>query len=58
MHSDDVITEKLADAALPGYQVEFSPDEAEAVGAFTENAIELNEAQDSSPDILTKEKKE
>lgn len=46
----DGLTDKLEDAAIPAYQVELDPDEAENLGAFTEDAISENEALDSSPD--------
>ena len=38
-NSADVLQEKLADAEIPGAQIEFDPDEAEKVGAFVEDAL-------------------
>ncbi len=49
----DVVKEKLADAwAVPGYEAEFDPEEAELAGAFVEDAISEAEALNSSPDLL------
>ncbi len=45
-----VITQKLVDAQTPGFQAEFDPDEAELLGAFTEDALSEVEALDSSID--------
>lgn len=48
---------KLADARTPGYQAEFDPAEAEAAGAFVEDAFSatdaLESAQDSPPVAAT-----
>jgi hypothetical protein len=38
-NSAEVLQEKLADAEIPGAQIEFDPDEAEKVGAFVEDAL-------------------
>ena len=35
----DLVREKLIDAQNPGYQAEFDPIEAEAAGAFPEDAL-------------------
>ena len=37
--------EKLPDAATPGYQAEFGPEEAERAGAFVEDAAESGDDQ-------------
>ena len=37
---DALVRDKLADAATPGFEVEFDPDEAEHAGAFVEDARE------------------
>jgi hypothetical protein len=42
--SPDVLAEKLLDADSPGFQAECTPEEAEAMGAFPEDALELDEA--------------
>ena len=45
--SEQLVLNKCALAySTPGEVVEFSPDEAEAAGAFAEDAIELSEVQD------------
>lgn len=41
------LRDKYADILLPGYQVEFDPDEAELAGAFDEDALSEEEALDS-----------
>lgn len=40
-NTDDVFYEKLNDALIPGYAVEFDPAEAERAGAFIEDALTL-----------------
>ena len=45
------LREKLADAAKPGYQAEFDPEEAERVGAFVEDAAERGD--DLAPAFIT-----
>ncbi len=47
----DVLREKLIDALIPGFQVEFDPDEAEHVGAFVEDALSEQDAMESSVDL-------
>jgi hypothetical protein len=46
------LREKLADALIPGFQVEFDPDEAEQVGAFQEDALSEQDALDSAVDSV------
>lgn len=46
----DVLKLKLADAMTPGFQVEFDPDEADAAGAFREDALSEEDAADSWTD--------
>jgi len=48
----EVLFEKLNDAMTPGYQTEFDPAEAEAVGAFVEDALSEKDAAESSADII------
>ena len=50
-----VIKEKLLDAETPGFEVEFSPDEADSLGAFEETALTEKEAMDSVIDRLLTE---
>lgn len=46
----DLAASKLDDAMAPGFQAEFSPDEAEAAGAFAEDALSEADAFESAPD--------
>lgn len=48
----EVLFEKLNDAMTPAYQTEFDPAEAEAVGAFVEDALSESDAVESSADII------
>lgn len=41
---------KLRDALVPGFEAEFSPEEAEAAGAFREDALSVADASDSVAD--------
>jgi len=41
---------KFHDALTPGFQAEFSPEEAEMAGAFPEDALSEADAFDSAPD--------
>lgn len=43
---------KLVDALNPGCIVEFDPEEAEQVGAFVDDAITIDDAGASAPDLL------
>lgn len=45
------LREKLIDAMIPGFQVEFDPDEAEKAGAFKEDALSEADALDSGVDL-------
>jgi hypothetical protein len=47
---DEVIDQKLRDAEIPGYEVEFDPDEAERI-AFREDALSDQDARDSVVDL-------
>ena len=46
----EVITDKLLDAEIPGFQAEFDPLEAEWLGAFKEDALSEEDALDSAID--------
>ena len=46
----EVITDKLLDAEIPGFQAEFDPLEAERLGAFKEDALSEEDALDSTID--------
>ena len=54
-HMDEVIDEKLSDMETPGFEAEFSQDEADSLGAFEETALTEQDALDSVIDqLLTK----
>jgi hypothetical protein len=46
-----VILQKLTDADIPGFRVEFDPEEAELLGAFEEDALDEQDALDGSVDL-------
>ncbi len=46
-----MVHEKLLDALTPGFQAEFDPEEADRVGAFSEDALDEKDALDSSDDL-------
>ncbi len=48
----DILNQKLAAALHAGCIVEFDPDEAEHVGAFADDAITMEDALESTPDLL------
>jgi hypothetical protein len=48
----DNLRKKLTEALVPGAVVEFEPDEAEQVGAFADEAIAIEDACTSAPDLL------
>ena len=54
----EVITDKLLDAEIPGFQAEFDPLEAERLGAFKEDALSEQDALDSSIDQTAEVKNE
>lgn len=45
--TNDILAAKLDDALVPGFEVEFSPDEAELLGAFSEDALSETDAKES-----------
>lgn len=47
----DVLKSKLTDAMTPGLVVEFDPDEAEAAGAFADEALDEADAVESQCDV-------
>ena len=49
------LREKLTDAATPGYQAEFDPEEAERAGAFVEDALSEQDATESAADAADEE---
>lgn len=46
----NLIADKFTDAETPGYESEFSPDEAAQAGAFVEDALSEADAKDSAID--------
>jgi hypothetical protein len=42
----------LTDLLIPGYSVEFDPDEAEQAGAFQEDAVSEQDAAESCLDLV------
>ena len=48
----EIIEAKFLDAATPGFEAEFSLDEAEEAGAFREDALSEQEAKDSAEELL------
>ncbi len=54
-YMDEVIDAKLSDMETPGFEAEFSQDEADSLGAFEETALTDQDAMDSVIDqLLTK----
>ena len=51
-NSAEVLQEKLADAEVPGAQIEFDPDEAEKVGAFIEDALSEQDIVEASIQVV------
>lgn len=50
---DEALRQKLTDALVPGYEVECTPEEADAMGAFEEDAISEADAEGSTSDWVT-----
>lgn len=48
---NNVIDEKFNDAQIPELHIEFDPDEACQVGAFIEDALNMDDASDSCCDL-------
>jgi hypothetical protein len=46
------LLEKLKDAAVPGAQIDMDPNEAEAAGAFSDDAISQEDALAATSDML------
>lgn len=47
----DVLAAKMLDADIPGMEVEFTPEEADLLGAFPEDALSEADALASSADM-------
>ncbi|AZQ13286.1 conjugal transfer protein TraD [Shewanella khirikhana] len=50
-HITEQVKAKLLDSETPGFQAEFSPEEAEAIGAFEETALTESDALASVIDL-------
>ena len=50
-NATEALREKMADALTPGFQVELDPEEAERAGAFVEDALSEQDAQESTEDL-------
>lgn len=46
------LRDKLTDLLIPGYSVEFDPDEADQAGAFHEDALSEQDAAESCLDLV------
>ena len=46
------LRDKLIDLLIPGYSVEFDPDEADQAGAFHEDALSEQDAAESCLDLV------
>ena len=49
--SPDVLAQKLLDADSGGFQAECTPEEAEEMGSFSEDALELDDALDGAAEL-------
>ncbi len=50
-NAKQALADKLKNTSVPGYQVAFDPNEAEQLGAFTEDALSESDAMDSAADL-------
>ena len=50
-NATEALSEKMVDALTPGFQVELDPDEAARMGAFVEDALSDQDAQESTEDL-------
>ena len=57
-NATEALREKMVDALTPGFQVELDPDEAERVGAFAEDALSDQDAQESIEDLAEPDEQE
>lgn len=48
----EILQKKLLDAQIQGFKAQFEPQEAEMLGAFTEDALNEKDALESVIDIL------
>jgi len=50
--AEDLLQRKFEDVMVPGFEVVFSPPEADLAGAFSEGALTVGDALASSSDML------
>ena len=48
----ELMNERMQDALVPGFEVEFDPEDAERAGAFEEDALSEADAKGSADDLL------
>ena len=57
-NATEALREKMVDALTPGFQVELDPDEAARMGAFAEDALSEQDAQESTEDLADLDEQE
>ena len=57
-NATEVLREKMIDALTPGFQVELDPDEAARMGAFQEDALSDQDAEESTEDLAELDEQE
>lgn len=57
-NATEALSEKMVDALTPGFQVELDPDEAARMGAFREDALSDQDAQESTEDLAELDEQE
>ena len=57
-NATEALREKMVDALTPGFQVELDPDEAARMGAFTEDALSDQDAQESTEHLAELDEQE
>lgn len=51
---ESVVSEKLGDALnAPGVPIEFDPSEAELAGAYPDDAVSIEEAEEAAIDLIS-----
>lgn len=57
-NATEALREKMVDALTPGFQVELDPAEAARMGAFAEDALSDQDAQESTEDLAELDEQE
>ena len=57
-NATEALRDKMVDALTPGFQVELDPDEAARMGAFAEDALSDQDAQESTEDLAELDEQE